>query len=136
MPFRAAIPLLALLLLQQLPPPFQTPWFRKATRVVAMPDGHRLTVPQGFTVNVFADKLQFARFMALAPNGDVLLAEPVRGAGTITVLRDVDIYRIAIPRRVPQQRFRGAARIDQPVIAVGLLRRPDSLPQRQTVRAS
>ena len=69
------------LLLQQLPPPFHSPWFRKPTRVVAMPETHQLTVPAGFAVNVFADKLQFARFMALAPNGDVFLAEPVRGAG-------------------------------------------------------
>jgi glucose/arabinose dehydrogenase len=80
---------LALLLLQ-LPPPFQTPWFRKPTRVVAMPDGHRLTVPAGFTVNVFAGDLQFPRFMALASNGDVLVSEPLRGAGRITVLRDAD----------------------------------------------
>ena len=59
------------LLLQQLPTPFETPWFRKPTRVVAMPEGHRLTVPPGFSVNVFADNLQLPRFMALAPNGDV-----------------------------------------------------------------
>src|SRR5262245_54226504 len=96
-----ALPLLALLLSafapelrrdlrQQLPAPFATPWYRKPTKVVAMPDGHRLTVPAGFTVNLFADKLQFARFMALAPNGDVFLAEPFRGAGRITILRDAD----------------------------------------------
>ena len=46
---------LAALLVQQLPPPFQTPWFRKGTRVVPMPEGHQLTVPAGFKVNVFAD---------------------------------------------------------------------------------
>jgi glucose/arabinose dehydrogenase len=56
-----------------------------------MPDGHQLTVPAGFTVSLFADKLQMARFMALAPNGDVFLSEPAsRTAGKITVLRDVD----------------------------------------------
>ena len=82
--------LLLALVAQQLPAPFHTPWFRKATRVVAMPDGHQLTVPAGFTVNLFADKLQFARFMALAPNGDVFLAEPFRGDGRITVLHDAD----------------------------------------------
>ena len=48
---------------QQLPPPFATPWYRKPTRVVPLPDGHQLTVPSGFLVSVFADKLQFARFM-------------------------------------------------------------------------
>ena len=75
---------------QQLPPPFETPWFRKATRVVPMPEGHRLTVPTGFTVSIFADGLQMPRFMALAPNGDVFIAEPARTAAKITVLRDAD----------------------------------------------
>src|SRR4029079_17829375 len=67
-------PLVIALAVQQLPPPLQTPWFRKATRVVPMPGGRRLTVPAGFAVKLFADGLQFARFMALAPNGDVFLA--------------------------------------------------------------
>jgi glucose/arabinose dehydrogenase len=92
------VALLLALLAQQLPAPFETPWFRKPTRVVAMPDGHQLTVPAGFAVNIFADKLDFARFMALAPNGDVFLAEPVRNAGTITVLRDVDKDGVAETR--------------------------------------
>ena len=86
---RAAMLFLALGL-QQLPAPFATPWFRRITRVVALPDGHTLTVPAGFTVSLFADKLQFARFMALAPNGDVFLAEPVSRDGRITILRDAD----------------------------------------------
>jgi glucose/arabinose dehydrogenase len=87
-----AIRVLVLILLfsQQLPAPFATPWFRQPTRVVARPDGHQLTVPAGFHVTLFADNLQFARFMALAPNGDVFLGEPVRTAGKITILRDAD----------------------------------------------
>jgi hypothetical protein len=57
-PIRVALPVLVILL-QQLPPPFaRRPWFRKPTRVVAMPDGHALTVPDGFSVNVFARDLQ------------------------------------------------------------------------------
>jgi glucose/arabinose dehydrogenase len=83
---------------QQLPPPFATPWFRQATRVVAMPDGHQLTVPAGFTVNLFADGLQYARFMALAPNGDVFLAEPLTRNGKITILRDADHDGVAETR--------------------------------------
>lgn len=97
MAIRASVVVLALLL-QQLPQPFHTPWFRKGTRVVAMPDGHQLTVPQGFMVNVFADKLQLPRFMALAPNGDVFLAEPLRDAARITVLRDADHDGVAETR--------------------------------------
>jgi glucose/arabinose dehydrogenase len=82
-----------------LPAPFATPWFRKATRTVAMPDGRQLTVPAGFTVTVFADHLSLARFMALAPNGDVFLSEPVsRTAGKITILRDADHDGIAETR--------------------------------------
>ena len=84
--------------LQQLPAPFATPWFRKPTRVVAMPEGHRLHVPAGFHVNVFADQLQFPRFMTLAPNGDVILAEPLRGAARITVLRDANRDGVAETR--------------------------------------
>src|SRR5262245_28882055 len=92
---RVLIALLAVVLIQQsaspLPAPFATPWYRKATRVVAMPDGHKLTVPAGFNVTLFADKLTLARFMALAPNGDVFLSEPAgRGNGRITILRDAD----------------------------------------------
>jgi len=82
-----------------LPAPFATPWFRKATRVVAMPDGRQISVPAGFTVTVFADHLQMARFMALAPNGDVFLSELVsRTAGKITVLRDADHDGVAETR--------------------------------------
>jgi glucose/arabinose dehydrogenase len=83
---------------QQLPAPFATPWYRKATRVVPMPDGHRLTVPAGFAVNVFADTLQMPRMMALAPNGDVFLSEPVRGQGAITILRDANRDGVAETR--------------------------------------
>ncbi len=78
------------LLAQQLPPPFHTPWFRKPTQTVPLPEGHQLTVPQGFTVSIFAEGLQFPRFMALAPNGDVFVAQPVRNLSKIIVLRDAD----------------------------------------------
>jgi glucose/arabinose dehydrogenase len=64
-----------------------------------MPEGHQLTVPAGFTVSVFADKLSLARFMALAPNGDVFLSEPAgRGMGKITILRDADKDGVAETR--------------------------------------
>lgn len=44
----------------------------------------QLTIPAGFTIGVFA-RVPKARFMAVAPNGDVLVSSP--GAGTITLLR-------------------------------------------------
>lgn len=66
-----------------------------------MPDGHQLTVPPGFTVSVFPDKLQVPRFMALAPKGDIFVSEPVsRTAGRITVLRDTDHDGVADEREI------------------------------------
>jgi glucose/arabinose dehydrogenase len=88
--------LILALFLQQLPPPFQTTWYRKNIRVVAMPDGHQLTVPAGFEVHVYADKLEAPRAMLLAPNGDVLLAESAYGK--ILVLRDSDNDGVAETR--------------------------------------
>jgi glucose/arabinose dehydrogenase len=43
-----------------------------------------LTVPFGFTIRVFA-RVSGVRFMAVAPNGDLLVSHP--GMGTITLLR-------------------------------------------------
>jgi glucose/arabinose dehydrogenase len=85
-------------LAQQLPAPFETPWFRRATRTVPMPEGHQLTVPAGFTVSLYADGLQLPRFMTLAPNGDVFVAEPFRNAAKITMLRDVNNDGVAETR--------------------------------------
>jgi glucose/arabinose dehydrogenase len=48
------------------------------------PAGKTLTVPAGFGIRVWA-RLDGARFMALAPNGDVLVSVP--GAGKIVLLR-------------------------------------------------
>ena len=45
-------------------------------------------MPRGFQVNLFAGDLDHARWMTVADNGDVLLAEP--GPGRITLLRDSD----------------------------------------------
>lgn len=45
-------------------------------------------VPKGFRVNLYADVLDYPRWLAVAQNGDVLLAEP--NAGDVRVLRDLD----------------------------------------------
>lgn len=43
-----------------------------------------LSIPPGFAIGVFA-RVEGARFMAVAPNGDLLVSNP--GAGTVTLLR-------------------------------------------------
>ncbi|WP_375767482.1 sugar dehydrogenase [Archangium gephyra] len=60
---------------------------------VTVPEGLRaapfnsartLTVPPGFSISVFA-RVDEARFMAVAPNGDVLVSQP--GQGTVKLVR-------------------------------------------------
>lgn len=46
--------------------------------------GRSLSIPPGFAISVFA-RVDGARFMAIAPNGDLLVSNP--GAGSITLLR-------------------------------------------------
>jgi glucose/arabinose dehydrogenase len=100
---RPGLAVAALLALHQaaapLPPPFATTWYRKITRIVPRPDGRLPAVPAGFSVTLFAEGLQFGRMMALAPNGDVFISEPMsRGAGKITILRDTDRDGVAETR--------------------------------------
>jgi glucose/arabinose dehydrogenase len=68
--------------------PYATPAVGNQSTTIARPAGAMPEVPKGFAVSVFADKLSNARWMAVAPNGDVFLAEPTEAGGKITVLRD------------------------------------------------
>ena len=71
-----------------LPAPYATPSTGNPARRIARPAAPRWNLPPGFRANLFADGLDHARWMAVAANGDVFLAEP--RAGRITVLRDGD----------------------------------------------
>jgi glucose/arabinose dehydrogenase len=73
---------------QDLPKPYATPAVDNSSQTVARPNGWVPQVPKGFTISVFAGGLSDPRFMALAPNGDVFLAEP--DANKITLLRDAN----------------------------------------------
>ena len=82
------IALLLVLSVQQLPEPFETEWTRAFPTIVERPAAATLSVPAGFEVSVFADELSNPRHMALAPNGDVFVAES--RSGEILLLRDAD----------------------------------------------
>lgn len=71
-----------------MPAPFATQSAVNPPRRVARPLDARLSVPPGFKATLFAVGLDHARWMAVAENGDVLVAEP--GPGKITLLRDSD----------------------------------------------
>jgi glucose/arabinose dehydrogenase len=71
-----------------LPRPYATPAAGNQSDTIARPAGMMPEVPRGFAVSIFAQNLAAARWMAVAPNGDVFLAEPSKDGGKITVLRD------------------------------------------------
>jgi glucose/arabinose dehydrogenase len=78
--------------------PYATPATASRSTPAPRPSEARLRVPAGFQATIFADGLSSARWLAVAPNGDVFLAEPDRqgsspeapGRGKITVLRDAN----------------------------------------------
>ncbi len=69
-----------------LPPPFATPASAERSVKAQPADPSKLELPQGFHANIFADGLANARWLQVAPNGDVFLAEAE--PGQITLLRD------------------------------------------------
>lgn len=82
-----------------LPVPFASPDARNPPTVVPQPDGTSLSLPPGFSAQVFADGgFERVRWVAVAPNGDVFATDA--GAHTVTVLRDRDGNGVADERHV------------------------------------
>src|SRR5260370_15826567 len=76
-------------------------------RVIARPEGASLTMPPGFEISVFAEGgFTRPRWIALAPNGDVFLADSMWGK--IIVLRDTNNDGVA------DQRFTFAEGLNEP----------------------
>jgi len=70
----------------KLPPAFATESAGNGPERVKPPAGFLPAVPQGFRVNLFAKDFKRPRWLTVAPNGDIFLADT--GAGEIIVLRD------------------------------------------------
>jgi glucose/arabinose dehydrogenase len=73
--------------LKALPKPYAPPSPANASLSIPRPKDAMPRVPAGFKVNVFADDLERARVVKVAPNGDVFLAQQ---SGDVRVLRDTD----------------------------------------------
>jgi glucose/arabinose dehydrogenase len=71
-----------------LPPPFRTASAGNGPQVVKAPTNAVLSVPQGFSVRLFAAGLSGPRLIRVAPNGDIFIAET--GANRIRVIRAAD----------------------------------------------
>jgi glucose/arabinose dehydrogenase len=92
---------------ESLPKPFETQSAFRASKVVAQPADAVLNLPKGFQLNVFAEgNFTYPRWMALAPNGDVFVADS--RADSIIILRDANRDGVA------EQRFTFADNLSQP----------------------
>src|ERR1700733_5816024 len=69
----------------QLPAPFATKSAGNPPQEEKPPKGFLPTVPAGFQVNVFASDFKQPRWLTVAPNGDIFLADTHGGA--IYILR-------------------------------------------------
>ena len=70
----------------ELPAPFATKSAANSPSRVAPPAGFLPTVPAGFRINVFATGFKRPRWLIVAPNNDIFLADT--GAGEIVIMRD------------------------------------------------
>lgn len=90
-----------------LPKPFETKSAFRASKEVAAPADAKLYLPKGFKINVFAEgNFREPRWMTLAPNGDVFLADS--RANSIIVLRDKNNDGVA------EERFVFSDKLSQP----------------------
>jgi len=69
-----------------LPAPFATKSSGNGPQSAKPPAGFLPTVPEGFRINVYAANFKVPRWLTVAPNGDIFLAD--NGAGEIIVMRD------------------------------------------------
>lgn len=74
--------------LDSLPIPFATDSASNPADIIPVPDNPVLQVPDGFTVNVFAENLESPRWLEVTPTGDVLVTETP--LNQIRLLRDTD----------------------------------------------
>ncbi|MGL6139231.1 MAG: PQQ-dependent sugar dehydrogenase, partial [Planktothrix sp.] len=74
--------------LEELPQPFHSDSASKPPEVIPIPNNPVLNVPPGFKVNIFAENLDNPRWLALTPQGDVLVTETKQNR--IRLLRDTN----------------------------------------------
>jgi glucose/arabinose dehydrogenase len=73
--------------LNAMPAPYSSSSANNSSGYINRPNGAMPKVPAGFRVNIFAERVEGARNVKVAPNGDVFLAQ---NTGAVRVLRDAD----------------------------------------------
>jgi len=92
---------------RDLPKPFASESVRNSSKAIPQPANAVLNLPKGFKLNVFAEgDFRYPRWMVLAPNGDVFVADS--RANAIVVLRDKNKDGVA------EERFTFTDKVSQP----------------------
>lgn len=73
----------------KLPPPYATPSVNNNSRWLQPPDSWAPTAPAGFHVSVYAGGLTHPRWLAVAPDGDIFVADTTP-RGDVTVLHGTE----------------------------------------------
>lgn len=82
-----------------LPPPFQTKSNKNFSKVIGWKDGKTPVAPVGFTVSKFADSLNHPRWIYVADNGDIFVAE------SNTVLKGILKLGAKISRKIKTHHY-------------------------------
>lgn len=70
----------------KLPPPYATRSVANPPSIIPWPNGKMPVAPPGFEVSLFAEDLDHPRTISVLPNGDVLVMESLRQAGSRVIL--------------------------------------------------
>jgi glucose/arabinose dehydrogenase len=72
-----------------LPEPYHTPAASNRPQVIARPEGVKLSLPKGFSIDVYAEGFERPRFMLAGPSQEILLSDSAEHGG-VWVLQDKD----------------------------------------------
>lgn len=84
----------------KLPPPFHSPSSNNGPRIISRPDGAQLYVPNGFTIDVYAEGFQRPRFMLEGPGKEILLSDSMENGGVYVLLDKNHDFKADLKRKL------------------------------------
>jgi glucose/arabinose dehydrogenase len=82
-----------------LPPPYATPSSKNFSKVIGWQKGNTPLAPKGFNVTKFADDLEHPRWIYVADNGDIFVAE------SNTILKGIKKFGAKLSRKIKTQHY-------------------------------
>jgi glucose/arabinose dehydrogenase len=78
----------------KLPPPFHSPSSNNGPRIISRPDGAQLRLPNGFSIDVYAEGFQRPRFMVEGPRKEILVSDSMEKGGVYVLLDKDQDFRV------------------------------------------